>query len=193
MINFRTESPVPRNRPLLPRRYGRRSCFAHSSKKSPCFSNISPKMVLDSVTNLHPVVFLQSIGLELIISSQTASYFDSTLSLHSFSLTSTVLPIRMGFLRWRHSRNAYSDGIPPMKAFPQCQFGWDYSDEGFPAMPIRMGFLQWRLTGNANSDGIPQMAFLTESSVKIWTSMFHESIEFPSSQELGIGFYWVVE
>ncbi len=27
-------------------------------------------------------------------------------------------------------RTADSDGIPPMKAFPQCRFGWDSSDEG---------------------------------------------------------------
>ncbi len=68
--------------PGLPRRYGRRSCFAHSSENSPCFSYISPKMVLESFPNLHHVVFLQSIGLELIISSWTASDFHSTLSLH---------------------------------------------------------------------------------------------------------------
>ncbi len=40
-------------------------------QNSPHFSYISPKMVLESFPNLHPVDFLQSIGLELIISSRT--------------------------------------------------------------------------------------------------------------------------
>jgi hypothetical protein len=53
-------------------------------------------------------------------------FFDLVASLISFDFNST----------------ADSDGIPLMKAFPQCQFGWDSSYEGFPAMPIRMGLLQ---------------------------------------------------
>jgi hypothetical protein len=88
----------PKKSILLQRRYGRRSCFAHSSKKSPRFSYVSPKIVLESSPNLHPVIFLQSIGLELFIISRRASDFDLTLWLYKFSLTSTVMPIWMAFL-----------------------------------------------------------------------------------------------
>ncbi len=117
----KSSASVPRRgRPSPPRHvvtiFRNRPLAMDVSRVSP----FHPKILLVSHT-FHPKwcwsrslsVFLQSIGLELIISSRTASDFDSTLSLHYFSLTSTVLPIRMAFL-----------------------------DEGFPAMPIRMGFLR---------------------------------------------------
>ncbi len=69
-LQFYTTCPVPRNRPV---------CHAGIDvarvlpRNSPHFSYISSKIVLESFPHLHPVVFLQSIGLELFISSQTAS------------------------------------------------------------------------------------------------------------------------
>ncbi len=74
-------------------------------------------MVLESFPNLHPVVFLQST--HYFCPNSVRLSFDLVASLIFFDFNST----------------ADSDGIPPMKAFQQCRFGWDSSDEGFPAMP----------------------------------------------------------
>jgi hypothetical protein len=119
-------------------------------------------VVLESFPNLHPVVFLQSIGLELIISSRT---------LRTASVVRLSFDLVASFIFFDFDRST-----------PYCRFGWDSSNEGFPAMPIRMGssdssdegfpamlirmaFLRCRLSRNADSDGIFPMAFLTESSV----------------------------
>ncbi len=76
----------PKKSNTLPHRYGRRSCFAHLSK-NPLVSHIfHPTLCwsrsLTFIQTDDPVVFLQSIGLELFISFWTESDFDLTLLLH---------------------------------------------------------------------------------------------------------------
>ncbi len=91
----------PKKSTILISRYGRRSCLPiHPNVLlvKGLFLIYFTRNCVGVVPNLHPVVFLQSIGLELFISSWTASDFGSTLSLHCFSLTLSVMPIQMAFL-----------------------------------------------------------------------------------------------
>ncbi len=146
MINFRTESPVPRNRPLC-----------HAGMDVARVSPIHPKF---SSFLIH---FTQNgVGVVPLPSSRCFSSVDWTRTLYFFpnnvrlSLDLVALLIFFDF-----DRTADSDGIPPMKAFPQCLFGWDSSD----------GISHWILSKLLNFDvpRIHRVPKSTESaSIGLW-------------------------
>jgi hypothetical protein len=120
VIYFRKESPVWTSLVIRP-----------FIQKFSLFLIYFTQIVLESFPNLHPAVFLQSIGPELFVSSRTASDFfiQPCCFINFFDFDRTA--DSDGIPSMKASSDAGSDGIPPMKAFPQCRFGW-HSSDGIP-------------------------------------------------------------